>query len=159
MSRVYFRRNPKFSERLDALRAPLNLSRAILRTQKITFTPPVPEIVRQRAVARLHTQTDHYGAVMREFRCSNALAVLAYMDTLREQINELDKNLRTTPGSYSLRATLLLREKDVLHAAQATCALYLRRSGHMNRKTLGKRLYRAAEYIETFYPPIKDTAA
>lgn len=159
MSRVYFRRSPKFSERLDALRAPLKLSRAILRAQKISFVPALPESVRQNAVQRLHANSGHYCAIMREFKCSDALAVLAFLDTLREQITELDQRLRETPDSYSLRATMLLREKDLLRSAQATCALYLRRSGHMTRETLGNRLYRAAEYIETFYPPIKDSAA
>ena len=78
------------------------------------------------------------------------------MDTFREAIANLDDKLKTTPEAYSLRATMLQRDRQLYRSTLAICALYLRRSGHMNRKTLGKRLYHAAEYIETFYPPAND---
>jgi len=156
MSRVYFRRRPTLRERFEALSAPGSVRRATLVAQKVTFDPIVPENIRQRVVEKLRTETDHYSGVMREFESADALAVLAFMDTFREAVTELDASLKSTPAAYSLRATLRERERHLYRSTLATCALYLRRSGHLNRETMSKRLYRAAEYIETFYPSVNE---
>lgn len=159
MSRVYFRRTPKLSERFEALLAPRPIRGAIAVAQKISFKPSMDDKVRLRAVEILRRDTEHYAGIMHEFKSSEALAVLAFMDTLRELISELETQIRATPKSYSLRSTLFLREVHQYRSTLAVCALYMRRSGYMDKKTLGKRLFRAAEHIETMYPSAADSPA
>ncbi len=147
MNRVRFRRAPTFREKVSALFAPRAVRRAIQIAQTISFEPDISQQVRETAILRLRNRVGY----AERFRSAEALAVLAVMDTVRAIIPELARQIR---HGDALIVTHFRRELNFHRSVLAICALYMRRSGHMNRQMLGDSLYKAAGAIETIYGPL-----
>lgn len=151
MNRVCFRRVPGFREKLSALFAPRRVRRAIQIAQTISFEPDITQHVREAAILRLRNRV---GYDRQHFRSAEALSVLAVMDTLQAMLPDLARQARQARSGDGLNAASTQRELDFHRSVLTICALYMRRSGHMNRQMLGASLYQAAGAIETIYGPL-----
>ncbi len=151
MNRVCFRRAPTFREKVSALFAPRAVRRAVQIAQTISFEPDISQQVREAAILKLRNHVGYDHRTAERFQSAEALAVLAVMDTVREIIPGLARQAR---HGDALIAAHFRRELNFNRSILAICALYMRRSGHMNRQTLGDSLYKAAAAIETIYGPL-----
>lgn len=151
MSRVYFNSSPTPGEWLNAQFAPRPVRGAIRIAQRISFSPDVKRAVKAQAIRRLRDEVDYYASMKDEFQSSEALAVLAFMDTFRDILRETKQTMREVQKSDPQSVGILRRKVKYYDSKLAVCALYMRRSGFMDQDMLGEELYKAAEAMETVY--------